>query len=42
MLLLYQIPPMKLLGTLIALCIILWMKTMTSSTEDHNPTKIKM
>nr|YP_009110106.1 ATP synthase F0 subunit 8 [Trichinella zimbabwensis]AIW57083.1 ATP synthase F0 subunit 8 [Trichinella zimbabwensis] len=42
MLLLYQIPPMKLLSTLIALCTILWMSTMTSSTEDPNPAKIKM
>nr|YP_009110067.1 ATP synthase F0 subunit 8 [Trichinella nativa]AIW57005.1 ATP synthase F0 subunit 8 [Trichinella nativa]AIW57044.1 ATP synthase F0 subunit 8 [Trichinella sp. T6]BAV82885.1 ATP synthase F0 subunit 8 [Trichinella nativa] len=41
MLLLYQIPPMKLFSTLIALSIILWVKMMTLSTGHINPIKIK-
>nr|NP_077263.1 ATP synthase F0 subunit 8 [Trichinella spiralis]AAK12903.1 putative ATP synthase F0 subunit 8 [Trichinella spiralis]ADB78093.1 ATP synthase F0 subunit 8 [Trichinella spiralis]AIW57096.1 ATP synthase F0 subunit 8 [Trichinella spiralis]QRN72129.1 ATP synthase F0 subunit 8 [Trichinella spiralis]QRN72142.1 ATP synthase F0 subunit 8 [Trichinella spiralis] len=41
MLLLYQIPPMKLLSTLIALSTILWMKMMISPTSRTNPIKIK-
>nr|YP_009110041.1 ATP synthase F0 subunit 8 [Trichinella britovi]AIW56979.1 ATP synthase F0 subunit 8 [Trichinella britovi] len=41
MLLLYQIPPMKLFSTLIALSTILWVKMMTLPTSCVNPTKIK-
>nr|YP_009110054.1 ATP synthase F0 subunit 8 [Trichinella murrelli]AFK93089.1 ATP synthase F0 subunit 8 [Trichinella murrelli]AIW56991.1 ATP synthase F0 subunit 8 [Trichinella murrelli] len=41
MLLLYQIPPMKLFSTLIALSTILWVKMMTLSMSHINPIKIK-
>nr|YP_009110080.1 ATP synthase F0 subunit 8 [Trichinella nelsoni]AIW57017.1 ATP synthase F0 subunit 8 [Trichinella nelsoni] len=41
MLLLYQIPPMKLLSTLVMLSAILWVKMMISPTSRINPIKIK-